>query len=239
MALPEALQQLACSQGGVFTRRQALAGGLTRGEVAGLLQRDCVLVRRGVHTDAASWQATTDDPRARLLLRAAAELVVVADGYLDRRTAAVALGLPLLGPLPRAPEIVRPPRSDGDRASVAGVRVAAVPEEHRTVVNGLRVLGLARTAADLARTRPLREAVVVLDAGAAADPARTAWALAHSAVALADRHGVVRVEVDGRVWDRAEPDAGWVDAVSGAIDADGSATGGTSPGDGLVRLSTG
>jgi len=79
-------------------------------------------------------------------------------------------------------------------------------------------------------------AVVVLDASAAAEPSRTAWALAHSAVALAGRHGVTRVEVDGRVWDRAEPDAGWRDqaAFSAAPGEDG-----TAPGDGLVRVVTG
>lgn len=78
------------------------------------------------------------------------------------------------------------------------------------------------------------DAVVVLDASAAAEPARTAWALAHSAVALAQAHGVVRVEVGGQVWDRAEPDLGWqpVATPSGTPGQDG-------PGDGLVRVVTG
>ena len=79
-----------------------------------------------------------------------------------------------------------------------------------------------------------QDAVVVLDASAAAEPARTAWALAHSAVALAQAHGVVRVEVAGQVWDRAEPDLGWhpVATPSGTPGQDG-------PGDGLVRVVTG
>ena len=78
------------------------------------------------------------------------------------------------------------------------------------------------------------DAVVVLDASATAEPARTAWALAHSAVALAQAHGVVRVEVAGQVWDRAEPDLGWhpVATPSGTPEQDG-------PGDGLVRVVTG
>ena len=78
------------------------------------------------------------------------------------------------------------------------------------------------------------DAVVVLDASAAAEPARTAWALAHSAVALAQAHGVVRVEVAGQVWDRTEPDLGWhpVATPSGTPGQDG-------PGDGLVRVVTG
>ncbi len=78
-------------------------------------------------------------------------------------------------------------------------------------------------------------AAVVLDASAAADPGRTAWALAHSAVALAERHGVVRVEVDGQVWDRSQPDLGWA-----ATAADASAEPSpVAPGSGLVRVVTG
>lgn len=73
-------------------------------------------------------------------------------------------------------------------------------------------------------------AVLVLDAAAAAEPGRLAWALAHTGVALAERHDLVRVEVDGMVWDRAERGTGWVAAEEGA---------GTAAGDGRVRISLG
>jgi hypothetical protein len=86
--------------------------------------------------------------------------------------------------------------------------------------------------------QPAAGAVVVLDAAAAAEPARTAWALAHSAVALAERHGVVRVEVDGRVWDRSQPDTGWLDGAGAAAGGDGPSER-PAPGDGRVRVWTG
>ncbi len=38
---------------------------------------------------------------------------------------------------------------------------------------------------------------------------RRTWAAAHWAVASADEHDVVRVQVGDRVWDRTSPDAGW------------------------------
>lgn len=47
-----------------------------------------------------------------------------------------------------------------------------------------------------------------------ADTTREAWSLAQWAVGQADRFGVVRVYVDGRVWRRDEPRQGW-QAVQG------------------------
>ncbi len=49
---------------------------------------------------------------------------------------------------------------------------------------------------------------------------RRAWALAHWAVASAQSLDVVRVTVDGRQWERAEPGAGWAetdDAPAGQV----------------------
>ena len=45
----------------------------------------------------------------------------------------------------------------------------------------------------------------------------------------------VRIEVDGRVWDRSAADAAWVDGASIAE----ATAGGAPPGDGLVRVTTG
>lgn len=44
---------------------------------------------------------------------------------------------------------------------------------------------------------------------------RTAWSLAQWSVASASRLGVARVYVDGKVWDRAKPDAGWAPSSEG------------------------
>ncbi|MGL5857162.1 MAG: hypothetical protein ACRC35_01905 [Angustibacter sp.] len=50
----------------------------------------------------------------------------------------------------------------------------------------------------------------------AAGSRRSAWSLAHWSVASAGRLGVARVVVDGRVWDRSDPDAGWAQSASPA-----------------------
>ncbi len=43
----------------------------------------------------------------------------------------------------------------------------------------------------------------------------TSWSLAHYSVGSAQRLGVARVYVDGRLWNRATPDAGWVASSDG------------------------
>jgi hypothetical protein len=43
----------------------------------------------------------------------------------------------------------------------------------------------------------------------------TAWSLAHWSVASAQRLGVARVYVDGRVWDRSRPQEGWASSAAG------------------------
>jgi hypothetical protein len=48
-----------------------------------------------------------------------------------------------------------------------------------------------------------------------AQNATTAWSLAQWAVARSDQLGVERVYVDGKVWDRAQPDKGWVASSDG------------------------
>jgi hypothetical protein len=68
--------------------------------------------------------------------------------------------------------------------------------------------------------RTTRALLLELDTSGAGDPARTAWSLAHTVVALADARTVTRVEVDGRVWDRDRPGEGWSDAASPAASGD-------------------
>jgi hypothetical protein len=83
-------------------------------------------------------------------------------------------------------------QGDGDGEGDGGSEVAAA-EDGGATEGGAASAGL----------------VVELATDGAGDPARTAWALGHTLVALADRHGVLRVEVGGQVWDRAAPGQGW------------------------------
>ncbi len=94
--------------------------------------------------------------------------------------------------------------------------VVAAPEPAATDATGTEPAG-----------RPA--AVVELSAAGADRPDRVAWALAHSAVAMASARDVVRVEVAGQVWDRDRSDAGWTTPEEA----------GDAPDEGTVRVTLG
>ena len=89
--------------------------------------------------------------------------------------------------------------------------------------------GVPRLASALAREQP-RVTSAPLDGrpGARLTPrvgsvsATAAWAMAQWSVGQAERLGVARVYVDGRVWVRAEPDRGWTPAAGSGVPAAGS-----------------
>jgi len=85
-----------------------------------------------------------------------------------------------------------------------------------------------------------RAAVVVdLSATGTAQPDRATWALAHAAVAMASARDVVRVEVDGQVWDRSRPEGGWTAVEDIAAEAGGGSDGPAPPAAGTVRVTVG
>ena len=155
--LPAELARLAAAQGGPFTLAQARKHGLSpavpRARVA-----------HGVLVHGPVWDEAAPDPRHVLVLKAAARVLAVRGGRVSHRTAAVVHGLPLLGSLPVRPDVTRECRFTGDASSMPGVRVAALPDEDCTNVDGVPVVSLARTVVDVARTSTWREAVVVADA---------------------------------------------------------------------------
>lgn len=152
---------LLSQRGGVITRPQVLGCGLTQGQLRTLLRNGSWISHgRGIYGPPAR-----DDVRASYLATAAARVA----GRRDRnavayRSAAVVLGLPLLGQRPRLPELVRAPRGAGDRSSEANVRVARLDDDDVMTCSGVVVTSPARTVVDIARTRSFREAVVVADA---------------------------------------------------------------------------
>jgi hypothetical protein len=159
----DALAELAAAQGGPFTRAQALAAGYPPWEIRALRRREWADLCRGVYVERALLEAA--DERARHVLQAAAR--VLTSGLapvVSRRSGALVHSLPLLGRPPREPELTRAPRSERDRSETSAVRVAPLPPEDVTEVNGIPVTSLARTACDVGRTRAFREGVVVADA---------------------------------------------------------------------------
>jgi hypothetical protein len=161
--MDEVLRQLAAEQGGAFSRTQALSRGCTPAELRAFVRRGWVSPYRGVYVPRALLR-TEDPARRHVTLAAARVLTSTLDPLANRRTAALVHGLPLLGRPPKVPQLVRPPRHPRDRSETSTLQVAPVPSADRVVVGGIPVTSLGRTAVDVARTSPLREAVVVADA---------------------------------------------------------------------------
>ncbi|HWH29559.1 MAG TPA: type IV toxin-antitoxin system AbiEi family antitoxin domain-containing protein [Mycobacteriales bacterium] len=154
---------LACMQrqGGVLTRRQALACGLTGAQVDTLLRRGTwTAPARGVYAASVS-----DDVGAVHAVAVAARARLHKDPHAGCcRSAALVLGVPLLGRSPAVPQLVRAPRGARDTASQPGIHVAALAADDVFRCRGVLVTVPARTVVDIARTSSFREAVVVADA---------------------------------------------------------------------------
>ena len=161
--MDEGLAALAAAQGGVFTHQQALAAGWTRGQIRGALRREWADPVRGVYVERRRLQAA-DDRERHVLLAAARVLASGLGPVASHRTAALVHGLPLLGRPPKVPQLTRAPRWPRDRSSSSTLRVAPLTPNDVTRVAGVPVTSPARTACDVARTAPLRDAVVVADA---------------------------------------------------------------------------
>lgn len=159
----EQLTLTATSQGGVFTRRQALEAGVTPAQIRVLTAGAWFVLRRGVYADRA--RATALSPEARHVLDAAAFVLASRLGPVaSHGTGALVHGLPLLGGLPEVPQLTRPPRSCDDTSRTPGLHVATLLLADCTSVGGVPVTTPARTAIDVARTKPAREGLVVADA---------------------------------------------------------------------------
>jgi very-short-patch-repair endonuclease len=149
---------------GVFTRAQALACGLAPGEVRALVETGIwTKLRHGVYVDHARLASATPQERAVIDI-AAARATIGIPTVGSETSAAVAYGVPLLAD-PRAVTLT------ADRALTRGapgqpiiVRQAHLPADHLVALDGVLMTDPARTAVDLSRCVPMRDAVVALDA---------------------------------------------------------------------------
>lgn len=156
---------LAATQGGAFSRAQALAAGVTDAEIRTHLRRqEWVPLRHGIYTTAAIFEAVLDDPLARHVLQAAARVLAQKlDVAASHRTGALVLSLALLGDPPRRPQLTRTPRFADDTSATKGVYVATLPPNALLTRGGIPVTALGRTACDVARTTDFRSGVVTAD----------------------------------------------------------------------------
>lgn len=139
-------------QHGLITYGQAAESGLRPEHVQRLISSGAwVRVRPGVYADGEPW-AELDDYLGRPLLRIrAAHLIVRAPHWFSHQSGAVIHGLSLFGPRSNQVHLTRPDmRGRRSRAAIVHHGAKVFPGE-TTVIDGLPVLGLARTALDVTR----------------------------------------------------------------------------------------
>ena len=144
---------LISSQHGLITARQLAASGVTHLDVRRLLKAEVLVrVRHGVYADAEVWQGL--DPyhgQPVLRVRAAALTLKATPFVFSHDSAAIMLGMG--APRPEASLVhVTRPKVHGD-AVRGGVKhhLAPYTEDDVVEIDGLRLLGPARTALDMAR----------------------------------------------------------------------------------------
>ena len=141
------------SQHGLITSSQLAEKRVTHRDVRRLVKEGALVrVRRGVYADATAWQALNPFTEQPLLRVRAASLTLTADPYVfSHDSAAIALGMGAPQPTRSLVHVTRP-HVHGDEVR-AGVKHHLAPylESDVTEIDGLRMLGPARTALDMAR----------------------------------------------------------------------------------------
>lgn len=169
------LERLRRAQGGAVTHQQALACGYTYAEIRTLLRRrDWDSLARGTYVLRRNL-LRADPPGQHALLVASRVLLLSGDHAASRRSAALVLGLPTLGPVPALPEVLRRPRNRDDRSTSPSVRVTELHADDVLRWRGVLVSAPSRLVCDTARTPGrLVEALMVADAALRAGLSRRA-----------------------------------------------------------------
>jgi hypothetical protein len=139
--------------------RRADSDALNRGVARGRYRR----LTPGVFADAESWAAA--DETLRFSMRFAAIAATMSpDVVFSHATAALGLGLPLLGAAPARVDVTDTSGSGGRSTGNIRRHVAPLLDDETVSVAGFRVTSPGRTIADLARTLPFSAAVATADA---------------------------------------------------------------------------
>lgn len=160
------------TQLGCFTSEQALAIGWTKWTLDAACRRQrLVRLRPGVFVDADS--LARRDRRARHLTLIVAEQLALGQQWCAaRRSAAVVYELPLIGDIPDRPQLAAPGTRRGRRPRDRHNRLGPLPLSDQSEYQGIPVVTIARTVADIARAERFRNAVVVADAALRAGTTR-------------------------------------------------------------------
>lgn len=149
---------------GVLLRAQLLDLGVSPPEIRRMVRQGrWVRIRRGAYTTAEIWEAA-DGHVARPRLQARAAVLQMRRGWrLSHDSAAHELGLPILSPLDPFVHVTRPGFTNAWTENGVKHHLARFTDDEVVEVNGLLVLGLARTAIDIGRERGFRDGLVACD----------------------------------------------------------------------------
>jgi len=149
----------------LIRRADALAEGMTDDELARLVRRgELVRLQRGAY---ASGGLPTDATERHAAVVMATMAGLRLPGAVSHLSAAVLHGLPTWNVRFDRVHVTRRPPASGSGTRRVHLHVVRLPDDEVTVLNGLDVTDLARTAVDLARSLPFEQAVVTVDAALA------------------------------------------------------------------------
>jgi hypothetical protein len=153
----------------VGTVEQWVISGVSLKQLRTMTRRgELVRLRHGVYVTASALAGAADDKALRhaLDVRAVLASISAAGVIASHESAALVHGLPLLHEPATGTVSLTRPAGTHQGSSAGGIRYhsALVPREHVTTRHGVPVTTAGRTVADLARTLPFMDAVVVADA---------------------------------------------------------------------------
>ena len=152
------------TQHGLVTRSQAVAAGMAPERVDRLVRHgDLVAVRRGVYAEAAYVASLGRYRDQRLLVDRAACLRISRPHERSHDSAAHELDLAVLRPRTPMTHVTRPGVVGSHLRHGVKHHLAPYVADRLVEVGGIRVLGPARTAVDIAREHGLRAGVVAID----------------------------------------------------------------------------
>lgn len=155
--LNENVRRLASQKGGIVLSGELTPVGLNRNHL-----RDDVLARRAVRLHPGVFVVTDGEGVSNRQRMEAAQEYLGPESTLVLGSAARIHGIQGVAS-ERAPEVALPPGLEKRQRAGVEIRFWSLPEDHTTVVDGLRVTTVARTLADLARELPRVAAVACLD----------------------------------------------------------------------------
>jgi hypothetical protein len=148
----------------IFARADELAAGRSNYDIDRLLdQQRWLRLRSGIYCTSSAYASAADERAQHRFLVAAALECLVAPAVASMWSAALLHGLPVPRVRDREVSVTREV-SRPRRYPYLRVRVAGLPPDHVTRVDGIPVTSAARTVVDLARRLPFIDAVVVADA---------------------------------------------------------------------------